>query len=666
MKFSISGKLRMGFLALGVLFIVSSLLVYRSVIQVQDHTQSLLQYDLPTVDASRQVGQSLQSTVSVLRGYMLLNDSDNGQSFGQERVLEAFDTTDIQLISLESLISSNQYHDLDSAWSNIKLTAEEIVTLSHTDDNLPAHSMFINEAAPIAEVALDQLQGLINDEAGRTEGGERKRLFKLYADGYTSLANALAALRDYLQYGQQDYLDKYHDLMKYHRQVVDEISSKTSLLSSSDQSLWSLFNEMKQLYFPLAEQVIQIRQSADWNRASYLMSSSLVPAVDAMQISLNTIVSQQQANAVKTEDSITTSITTVVIILMTSCGAALLSAFVVSSVMGHHIGARIKTLANRAQQIASGDVSNPALVITGSDELADLTRSVNSMNQSLADLVGGVTENAVSVQGGMAQLMQSSRDGLQRMERQSQHVDEIGHSLSEVAVGAEQTAHQVQASSSTLFDSKAELQSGEVALKANQESMTLLAEAIETTAALVETLRQESQAISKVTDVIEGLAEQTNLLALNAAIEAARAGEQGRGFAVVADEVRMLASRTTESTSEINGIIQAIQSSTEKVVEQIGIGNTIAGEAVSHTNMAASRIKSTAEQVENVNDQMSTLAATAEQQASATQSISTLVNEINEALKMVAQQSRDANSVTDEVTARVEQLSGQVAQFKCG
>ncbi|MFA0442093.1 chemotaxis protein [Vibrio sp. 10N.286.49.C2] len=665
MTLSISGKLRMSFLALGVLFIVSSLFVYRSITQVQDQTRSLLQYDLPTVDASRQVGQSLQATVSLLRGYMLLNSSDAERESGQQLVLNAFDTTDIQLISLESLISVPHYNGLDESWNEIKSTAQEILTLSHSDDNLPAHSMFMNEAAPIAEVALDQLQGLINDEAGRSEGGERKRLFKLYADGYTSLANALAALRDYLQYGQQDYLEKYNDLMKYHKQVVNEIASKTALLSASDQSLWSLFNEMKALYFPLADQVIKIRQSSDWDQASYLMTASLIPAVDNMQTRLDTIVSEQQTNASNTERNIATSIATVVVILMASCGIALLSALVVSSVMGQHIGARIRTIAGRAQQIAAGDVSNPALVIKGSDELSELTRSVNTMNLSLANLVGGVTENATSVQERMTQLIQSSQDGLQRMERQSQHVDEIGHSLSEVAVGAEQTAQQVQDSSTTLFDSKAELQNGELALRANQDSMISLSEAIEKTQRLVETLSQESQAIGKVTEVIEGLAEQTNLLALNAAIEAARAGEQGRGFAVVADEVRLLASRTTESTGEINGIIQAIQSSTGKVAEQISIGTHIANQAVEHTNNAAQRIKSTGEQVENVNDQMSALAATAEQQASATQSISILVNEINESLKVVAQQSRDANTVTDDVTTRVKQLNEQVAQFKC-
>jgi methyl-accepting chemotaxis protein len=231
-------------------------------------------------------------------------------------------------------------------------------------------------------------------------------------------------------------------------------------------------------------------------------------------------------------------------------------------------------------------------------------------------------------------------------------------------VGSEQTASQVQISSSALVDAKQELASGETMLTENHGNMTDLVSAIQTAQQLVAKLSNESQAIGKVTEVIEGLAEQTNLLALNAAIEAARAGEQGRGFAVVADEVRMLASRTTESTTEINAIVQAIRSSTNKVEEQINEGTSIASDVMEQTDEALSRIQLSAEQVELVNAQMASLAATAEQQANATQTISGLVNDINDSLSAVAGQTRSANEVTEQVTSNVGELHQQVANFK--
>lgn len=145
MKLSISGKLRTSFLALGVLFIVSSLFVYRSVESVQADTQSLLLHDLPTVDASRQLGQSIQETVSELRGFLLLVGSEEQVESYRGEVLSKIDLVDIQLISLESLISSQQYQVINDEWSTIKATSADILAISHTDENLPAHSLFRSE-----------------------------------------------------------------------------------------------------------------------------------------------------------------------------------------------------------------------------------------------------------------------------------------------------------------------------------------------------------------------------------------------------------------------------------------------------------------------------------------------------------------------------------------
>ncbi|USD62559.1 methyl-accepting chemotaxis protein [Vibrio sp. SCSIO 43140] len=664
MKLSISGKLRTSYLALGVLFIVSSLFVYRSVDGLQSQTHSLLQYDLPTVDASRQLGQSLQTTVSELRGHMLLVGSEEQVEQSKASVLQHMDGVDIQLLSLEGLLSDQSYQAINDSWSSITESANQILDIAQTNENLPAHALFINEAAPIAEVALDQLQGLINDEAGRSEGGERKHLFKLYADAYNSLANALAAQRDYLQYGNQDYLEKYNDFIKAHAKVVEQIGYKTDLLSSSDQSLWSLFNEMKSLYMPLAAQVIELRQSPNWNESNYLMASALLPAIDAVQTELNSIVSTQQQKARETETHISSSVTSLIAILAISCAIVLAVAFLVSHFLGRQIGGRVSLIAKRAQLIAAGDVSSEPLKVAGNDELADLMTSINSMNQSLAQLVGKVSHSVEAVEARMGDLTQNSRQSLEQVEQQSSSLDNIGHSLSEVAVGSEQTASQVQVSSSALVDAKQELASGESMLTENHSNMTSLVDAIQNAQQLVEQLSNESQAIGKVTEVIEGLAEQTNLLALNAAIEAARAGEQGRGFAVVADEVRMLASRTTESTTEINAIVQAIRTSTNKVEQQINEGTAIASDAMGQTHQALSRIQSSAEQVDLVNEQMESLAATAEQQASATQTISSLVNDINESLSAVAEQTRSANQVTEQVTSNVGDLHAQVSNFK--
>ncbi|HHF3260643.1 methyl-accepting chemotaxis protein [Vibrio diabolicus] len=664
MNLTISGKLQLSFVLLAVLFMASAVFTYRNVTTVEQYASSLLKSDLPTVDTSRGIQQSVQASLSSIRAYMLLGGDEEASARLSEDVRNIMASTDESLPTLQALISEQDFQATQSQWDAVKVSLNKLIKLSHSDENLPAHNLFINEAAPIAEVALDQLQSLINEESGNPFGGDRKRLFKVYADSYTSLANALSALRDFLLYGQQDHLDKYHDLIKYHNQSVAEIDSKLDRLTDNDQSLWSLFKEMQQLYFPLAEQVIALRQSPEWNESNLLMANELLPAADALDQSLETIVLAQQSRADQSGQGINQSIKNVLTTMLIAAALVLFAAVAISKYMGNTIGRRVKNLSERAKTIASGDVSQPPLIVVGKDELADLTDSINRMNQSLASIVAGVSEKAHQVDTSMGALLESAQVTSSNVEQQQTSIVEMGSQLDEIALAARNTLDQANQSVQKLSDSKGEIEQGRDALEQNKVTMESLHGSIETASTQVTQLSKESEAIGRVTEVIEGLAEQTNLLALNAAIEAARAGDQGRGFAVVADEVRMLATRTTQSTTEINGIINAIQRSTNSVVEEIEHSQSLAEQGAEHIEKAVTRLLVTTEQIGSLNEQMAELAAAAEQQSHATNSITGLMSGITQSVDEVSNNSQRASETSLQVKEQVTELNQQMATFK--
>lgn len=664
MNLTISGKLQLSFVLLAVLFMASAVFTYRNVTTVEQYASSLLKSDLPTVDTSRGIQQSVQASLSSIRAYMLLGGDEEASARLSEDVRNIIASTDESLPTLQALISEQDFQAIQNQWDAVKVSLNKLIELNHSDENLPAHNLFINEAAPIAEVALDQLQSLINEESGNPFGGDRKRLFKVYADSYTSLANALSALRDFLLYGQQDHLDKYHDLIKYHNQSVAEIDSKLDRLTDNDQSLWSLFKEMQQLYFPLAEQVIALRQSPEWNESNLLMANELLPAADALDQSLETIVLAQQSRADQSGQGINQSIKNVLTTMLIAAALVLIAAVAISKYMGNTIGRRVKNLSERAKTIASGDVSQPPLTVVGKDELADLTDSINRMNQSLASIVAGVSEKAHQVDTSMGALLESAQVTSSNVEQQQTSIVEMGSQLDEIALAARNTLDQANQSVQKLSDSKGEIEQGRDALEQNKVTMESLHGSIETASTQVTQLSKESEAIGRVTEVIEGLAEQTNLLALNAAIEAARAGDQGRGFAVVADEVRMLATRTTQSTTEINGIINAIQRSTNSVVEEIEHSQSLAEQGAEHIEKAVTRLLVTTEQIGSLNEQMAELAAAAEQQSHATNSITGLMSDITQSVDEVSNNSQRASETSLQVKEQVTELNQQMATFK--
>ncbi|UTV30566.1 HAMP domain-containing methyl-accepting chemotaxis protein [Photobacterium atrarenae] len=663
MTFSIARKLRMSFLLIIALFIGAAVILYQQSGQVEQSARSLLHNDLPTVEVSRSLQQSAQSSLLTLRAYMLLDGAGEKAQALTQQLNGIFAQVDQQLEALKLHVSDAQYQQLKTVWLKLKASEQAIIAISHSEENLPAHALMQNEAAPIAEVALDQLQSLINEEVTNPDGGERKRLMKLYADSYTSLSNALGVLRDYLFDGAAERLDKYQDWMARHAQAVAEIQRKQSSLSSSDQGLWQLFEEMQQLYLPLAKQVISLRQSPEWNQANFMMAQQTAPAASELAEILDGVVSARQAQAQLNGRAVSDNVTQMMMTLITVVLVAAAFALLVATWLGRHIGSRLARVVKRADEISHGDFSGQPLSGEGRDEIAALVTTVNRMTASLSSLVTGVSEKAAVVDTGMDQLLINNSGTASESVKQAEKVSSMAAAIEEMSVTADETARHTQSAANDLQQAVSLLTDGEQALGQNQQTVTELNTLIGQASSMVENLSAESDRIERVTEVIENLAAQTNLLALNAAIEAARAGEQGRGFAVVADEVRLLAQRTTDSTTEINAIVQAIQGSTRQVVSVIDHSQTLVGTGTEHTAAAGETLQATIRSMDDVAEKVRNMAVATEQQSEVAASLAGLVHELSGSASDVSGHCDAARQRAEAIKAQVDDLNQAMQKF---
>ncbi len=278
----------------------------------------------------------------------------------------------------------------------------------------------------------------------------------------------------------------------------------------------------------------------------------------------------------------------------------------------------LSDLVRQAEALGAGDLS-ARLNVSSHDEIGQLARSFNQMGEALSTMVSHIRKAAEDVNSRAQALSGLSGGAYDGMEQQSGEITSMAGAVEEFSATSLNIADNMGATERLAQENAQQTRIGRNSMQEASSSLEHIATALNSTATVINTLGQRSQEIGGIVGVITSIAEQTNLLALNAAIEAARAGEQGRGFAVVADEVRNLASRTREATDEISGMIQSIQKETGNAISTMEHGNALMQEGLSRNADVASALARIDEQSRSAGQQFAAITtATQEQSSTAT------------------------------------------------
>ena len=325
----------------------------------------------------------------------------------------------------------------------------------------------------------------------------------------------------------------------------------------------------------------------------------------------------------------------------------------------------MRRLLLRVEQIAEGDGDLRArLEVRSADELGQLGRAFNRFLDKLQPLiaeVGQVTAEVEAAARGMAS-MATANDQLISGEHAA--VDQVSTAATEMSAAVHEVARNAQGASEAARE--AEQQAGESAqvVGGTLASIRQLAQEVESTSQSIEDLAEEASSIGNVMEVIRGIAEQTNLLALNAAIEAARAGEQGRGFAVVADEVRALAARTQESTKDIQVRIERLQEGVSRAVAAMHAGSGNARDSVERAGGVDQALADTTQAVRRISDMAAQIATACEEQSSVTEEIARNISDIRDLSDEASANSARSMRASEELAGLSQRLAGLVGRFR--
>jgi len=653
-KFTIKQKIWGGF---GLLLIILSVVSAASIMGLSSTKSSVNKVvnDVqPTLVISMELAQKLDSSAQSLGFYLLsLEEADKKAYIASLSAV----TDGLNKLKAQEVIKSSE--DLQKLMASMETRIEKyksyqkdmIRYATSQADNMPAVAITSNQMNPLARTLLQQIGTMQGAELEVNDPGLEKRIRKDIFELRYAFMNVLNELRGYL-FARVDIMKQNLEL--YNSEVKSRIESLKAYgedLGFEQSDALATFVETYTQYEKNMGLLLEAHGSDKWRSDSYVIRTEVGPLLNSIKDDLRGLVNDMTAYASERSnallDRVSGSQTLVsglfVIGLLVGLGAA----FMIVRMVVHPLKVAVDAMNDIAE--GEGDLTR-RLEVNGKDEIAQLGQAFNMFATKVHGVVSEVMNSVSQLSSAATELSMVTSQTSEGVARQQMETEQVATAMNEMTSTVQEVASHAEQAAGAANEANAESQKGNTIVGEGIKSISALAEEITSASSVIGRLETDSENIGTVLDVIRGIAEQTNLLALNAAIEAARAGEQGRGFAVVADEVRTLASRTQESTQEIQSMIEKLQSGAHDAVEVMTVSQTRASETVDHANQAGNALNSIASSVERINDMNLQIASAAEEQSS-------VAEEINQNVVRIADISQDTSTSMQQIASSSEDLA---------
>ncbi|AWM95084.1 methyl-accepting chemotaxis protein [Pseudomonas sp. 31-12] len=484
-------------------------------------------------------------------------------------------------------------------------------------------------------------------------------------DEFTQLTLRLRVLSYRLLVNREpDVQRKTFELFELRNQQIRDAQKVYEPLIDGPQerAAYDQYVQLLAQYRQLEDRMKTLSRNNQIDELSAMLNSELLSNSEAVNSALGKLLEintqQIEATDARAGEQYSTSLNLVITLLVIASGLTVLFAWLLTN----SITKPIANALSAAEEIAEGNLTRP-IHVDGEDETGRLLLAMSKMQDKLRDTLQRIAGSATQLASAAEELNSVTDESARGLTQQNNEIEQAATAVNEMTSAVEEVARNAVSTSEASKNATTSAGDGRDLVQETVSAIERMSADVQSTATLIGDLANESRDIGKVLDVIRGLADQTNLLALNAAIEAARAGEAGRGFAVVADEVRALAHRTQQSTSEIERMIGSIQSGTEHAVDSMRNSTERAESTLNIARGAGMSLDTINSAIVEINERNLVIASAAEEQAQVAREVDRNLVNIRDLSVQSAAGANQTSAASNELSRLALDLNNMVGRF---